>query len=192
VFRKKALQKMIPLLRHQRRDLEAANAELALAATLAEEPKRPFDSGKESRGYRSGQIIFISGVAALVLATVTVVWILCVAILRVKADFNRDVNWLASRLGWAPALLPVSSLALFLGFFPYARSIAAYSNRRDLEATYDSVYWGLLSFHPNYILDVWIRQMFWPLIWCAIVALVGAAFVQWAHWRAHTPQSGLE
>ena len=191
-IRKEALESTILLLRRTGRDSDATTAELALAATLADEPKPSFESSTGSRGYRSGQLIFLFGLALLIFATVAAVWLLCLTILRLKPNLSRRLNWLASHSAWAPALLPICSLSLLIAFFPYARSIGEFLNAQDFWTTYDGLARGYISFHPDLILDVWIDHMFWPLISCAALAILGAIYLRWAASRRQTPQSGLE
>jgi len=120
---------MTPLLRREGRDLEASVVESALAAVGTENPGKPglFKSRWQTPAFRSGQMVFISGLILVVFTITSALWLICVGLLRAKPDLSRPMNWLASYLGCAPALLSLSCLALFASFFPYSRSIAEYS-----------------------------------------------------------------
>jgi hypothetical protein len=190
-IRKEGLQKTVALLHRRGREVDAAGAEMALAAALADDPKPDFESGPGSRGYRSGQIIFISGLVLLLVAVVAALWVLWLAILRLKPNLSRRLNWLASHSAWAPALLPICALALLIAFFPYARSIGEFTNAKALWGAYEGMAFGLTSFHPNYILDIWIDHLFWPAISGASVALLGAAVLRWARWRRNPSNPDL-
>jgi tetratricopeptide (TPR) repeat protein len=182
-LRKEALQKKFALLRREHRDAEASDAEMALATTLNEEKKGRLEFTSEPVAYRSGQIILVSGVFALLLSILAAVWLISVVILRRWHNLSGRVNGIASRLGWSPAALSVSCLALFLSFLPYAKSIQDYSAPRELVATFNGIYLGFQSLRPNYILDVWIDHMFWPVIWCLAIVVVGIVVLAWTSWR---------
>jgi tetratricopeptide (TPR) repeat protein len=180
-MRKQAYGKIVSLLRRQGRNIEARNAETDLAAVTASEQTRSgFDSDPQSTGYRAGQMLLASTLLVILFAGTTLVWIACIASLRLKPTLSKDMNWIASRLGWAPLLLTISSLLLVVSFWPYARSIAEFTQLDELRTTYQGMFLGFLSLRLNYILDVWIDHMFWPLIWCAAIAILGAVYLRWA------------
>ena len=192
-FQEDAYQKMIPLLRREGRNLEARVVESALAAARAEEPKHGLPkAGLQSPAFRSGQMVFISGLILVVFTIAAALWLISVALLRAKPDLSRPMNWLASYLGCAPALLSLSCLALLASFFPYSGSIAEYSLGGQLYETYGSFFAGVSSLRLDPILDVWIDHMFWPLIWCAVILIFGAICLRYAAWRRHADQSGAE
>jgi len=193
-FQEDAYQKMIPLLRREGRGLEARVVESALAAVRAENPDKhgPPKAGLQSPAFRSGQMVFIAGLILAVFTIAAALWLICVALLRAKPDLSRPMNWLASCLGCAPALLSLSCLALLASFFPYSRSIAEYSAAGQLIGTYNAFFTGVGSLRLDPILDVWIDHMFWPLIWCAVILILGAICLRYAAWRRHTDQSGAE
>jgi tetratricopeptide (TPR) repeat protein len=185
LMRKQAYGKIVSLLRRQGRNIEARNAETDLAAVTASEQIRSgFDSDPQSTGYRSGQMLLVSALLLILFAGTTLVWIACLAPLRLKPTLSKDMNWIASRLGWAPLLLTISSLLLVVSFWPYARSIAEFTQLDELRTTYQGMFLGFLSLRLNYILDVWIDHMFWPLIWCAAIAILGAVYLRWAASRS--------
>jgi hypothetical protein len=193
-LRKDAYEKMIPLLRREGRHGEAAVVESALAAVRAEEfgGRKLFERLQRSPAYRSGQIILVCGLFLILFALAAALWFACVALLSVEPNLSRAMNWLGSHLGWAPVLLPLSSLCLFISFFPYSRSISEYSAAEDLFATFGSLYAGVGSLRLDPILDVWIDHMFWPLLWCAVMLLLGALCLRLIAWSRHTDQSGVE
>jgi hypothetical protein len=187
-------QKMAPLLRREGRNAEANAVESALAAARAEDPRSsiPAVPAQQSPAQRSGQMVMISGFFLLLCAAAAAVWLICVALLRTKPNLSRSMNWMASCLGWAPLLLPLSCLGLFLSFFPYSRSIAGYSSAGELIQTYDSLLAGVYILHLDPFLDIWIDHMFWPLIWCSAIMLLGAAYLSWMARQQCGQQSGLE
>jgi len=194
-FQEDAYQKMLPLLRREGRDLEARVVESALAAIRTENPDQHGlrKAGLQSPAFRSGQMVFISGLILVVFTISAALWLICVALLRAKPDLSRPMNWLASCLGCAPALLSLSCLALLTSFFPYSRSsIAEYSAASQLFETYGAFFAGVGSLRLDPILDVWIDHMFWPLIWCAAILVLGAVCLRYGAWRRHTGQSGVE
>lgn len=187
-----AYQKIAPLLRREGRNAEANAAESALAATRAEESRYRFLWSARQPAQRSGQMVMISGFFFLFCTVAAAVWLICVALLRTKPDLSRSMNWIASSLGWAPLLLPFSCLGLFLSFFPYSGSIAAYSVAGELFQAYDSFFAGVYSLRLDPFLDAWIDHMFWPLIWCSAIILLGAAYLSWTVRQQRRHQSGLE
>ena len=193
-FQEDAYKKMIPLLRREGRDLETSVVESALAAVRTENPDKHglFKARLQSPAFRSGQMVFIWGLILVVFTITAALWLICVALLRAKPDLSRPMNWLASYLGCAPALLSLSCLALLSSFFPYSRSIAEYSLGGQLYETYGSFFAGVSSLRLDPILDVWIDHMFWPLIWCAVILIFGAICLRYARWRRHTDPSGAE
>jgi hypothetical protein len=196
-FQEDAYQKMIPLLRRAGRDLETGVVESALAGVRAQMPNKhgPAKPGLPSPAFRSGQMVFLSGLILIAFTIAAAVWLVCIALLRAKPDLGRPVNWLASSLGFAPALLPLSCFALFLSFLPYARSIREYSaagQLYDTEGAFFPFFAGLTSLRLDPILDAWIDHMFWPLIWCAVILIFGAIGLRYAAWRGHSGPSGVE
>jgi hypothetical protein len=181
ILRKEALQSTIALLRRQGRATQAADAELALAATVNEEKKSRLEFTSEPIAYRSGQLILISAVLALLLAILVAAWLLCLAILRRWPNFRR-LDGVASRLGWAPFALSISCAALFVSFVPYAKSIRDYSTSREMIAAFNGIYEGFYGLQPEHIplLDGgWIDHLFWPVIWCLAIVLLGIVVLSW-------------
>jgi hypothetical protein len=181
LIRQEALQHTIALLHREHKDTDA-DAELALAATLNEEKKSRLEFTSEPIAFRSGQLILISALLALLLSVLTAAWLICVAILRPWPSLHR-LNGAASRLGWTPAALSICCLALFLSFLPYAKSIRDYSAPRQLVASFNGIYQGFHSLGPSYISDVWIDRLFWPVIWCLAIVVLGIVALSWASFR---------
>lgn len=178
-IRKQAYSKIAELLHRQGRNLEAAQADLALTATLAKNPKPAFIYGPYSPAFRAAQAISVSGLLVLLFSAIAAAWLICVAVLWAQPNFSQDINRLASRLGWSPLLLGISCLALCVGFLPYSASIARYSSREDLMSTFQPLWFGFWSLQPGYLTNIWIDHMFWPLIWCAAILLLGAILLRW-------------
>lgn len=92
---------------------------------------------------------------------------------------------LASVLCAAPVLLLLSSCALFLGSYPYARPIAQYASIEELQESFGPFFMGLYGF-PGLaaFTEIYLPRMLWPSIWCALFALVGACSL-WLLRRLH-------
>lgn len=194
-LREKAYQRMVPLLRREGRNNEARTLEAASAALQHQKPaSRLAADTLRSANYRSGQMLLISGLLGLVISAAAAIWLISILILRARPNFNNYMNWLATHLAWTTIALPVACLGVFLSFFPYSQSIAEYSNAEELAVTYASLLDGVGSLHPNFvpIIDFWTEHMFWPLIWCAAIALLGAVCLRYLNWRRETNRSGLE
>ncbi|HKW35700.1 MAG TPA: hypothetical protein VJN92_22015 [Candidatus Acidoferrum sp.] len=173
-YRRQAYEKMIPIVRSQGRAEQSSALESELAAQLEilSGKRRPFFVSY-AVGERSGHVVQLSGLCASLLFVATVVWLMALGALRWKPDLGLGLNRLASLLGAAPLLLLLSSLALFLGYYPYARSIAHYASTQDLQENFGPFFMGVYGF-PDFVGILYLPQMFWPTVWCAVVAIVGA------------------
>jgi hypothetical protein len=173
-YRKDAYQKMAPLLRQQGRTEQSADVEAALASLLEPAKRRPFLLSY-AVGERSGHIVQLSAVFLSLLSVATVAWLIALGALKWKPHLSSGLNRLASVLCLAPLLLLLSSLALFLGYYPYARSIGQYASMQELQESFGPFFMGVYGF-PDFgaFMEVYLPRMFWPSIWCALVALVGA------------------
>ena len=76
---------------------------------------------------------------------------------------------------------------LFLGYYPYARSIAEIHSYQELEYGYVPVLMGLYDLTP--LDEVWLSHMLWPSIWSAFVALVGLCLLWWVRHRERPDRS---
>lgn len=173
-YRKDAYQRMIPLLRSQGRAQQAAQLQSTLAILLEKRMKRlsflPYVVEE-----RSAHIFQLSAVFAILLFGATVAWLMALGALRWKPNLGLGLNRLASILCAAPLLLLLSSLALFLGYYPYARSITQYASVEELQKRYGPFFmsvWGFPDFGS--LMEVYLPRMFWPAVWCALVAIAGA------------------
>jgi len=168
--RKGAYQNMIPLLRSQGRTEQAAELESTLAALKETGVKRPSNVVEE----RSAHIVQLSGLSVYLLLVVTVAWLVALGTLRWTPNSMPGLDRLASILSVAPVLLLLSSLALFLGYYPYARSIAEYVSVEELQEGFGPFFMGVYGFPDLGAFTEVLPRMFWPSIWCALVAVVGA------------------
>jgi len=168
--RKDAYQNMIPLLRRQGRTEQAAELESTLAALKETGVKRPSNVVEE----RSAHIVQLSGLSVYLLLVVTVAWLVALGPLRWKPNSIPGLDRLASILSVAPVLLLLSSLALFVGYYPYARSIAEYVSVEELQEGFGPFFMGVYGFPDLGAFTEVLPRMFWPSIWCALVAVVGA------------------
>ena len=189
-YRKEAYEKMIPLLQRQGRGERAAELESTLAA-LAKTGKKRLSFGSSAVAERSAHIVQLSGLLACLLFVATVAWLLALVILKWRPALSVGLNRLASVLCAAPVLLLLSSLALFLGYYPYSRSIAQYASMQELQQGFGTFFMGVYGF-PDFgaFMAVYLPQMFWPTVWCAVVALVGAGLLLWL--RSRTRPDGAD
>jgi len=182
-YRNQSYEKMIPLLRSQGRGSEAAAVESYLAALLKADASRRtvYASSSGVVASRAALIVQLSGVLGVIFAFATVVWTLCLLALRSKPNLSSALNRFASALCAAPPLLLLSSAALFLAYYPYARPIAQYGSMHELLEGFGPFLMGVYNFVPigSIINEVWLQRMFWPSVWCAAVALAGASLLWW-------------
>ena len=176
-YRKDAYEKMAPLLRQQGRTQQSADVEAA-RASLLDPGKRLSFLVSYDVGERSGHIVQLSGLFLCLFFAATVAWLMALILLRWKPNLSAALNRLASVLSLAPALLLFSSLALFLGYYPYARHISQYASLQELEQGFRPFIMGVYSFPAlDAFTQIYLPRMFWPSVWCAVVALVGACSV---------------
>lgn len=181
-----AYKHLASLLRSKGRADKAIAVESALAALPRFDYafERPGFSSVEATARRSARVIVISGVFVGLLGTATVLWLIFVIALKSNTDFSLPLNRLASPLCFAPPALFLASIALFLGIYPYARSISQFHSYKELEYGYAPVWMGLYDVtRLGNVNDVWLSQMFWPTVWCAAVALLGAGLLWWMRHR---------
>jgi hypothetical protein len=177
--RRDAYKHILPLLRSMGRTYESAIVE-SILATIPSRYSQPASSSLEASARRSAQIVLISAALAAILGIATVLWLISVLALKWKADtgVSRLLNRLASSLGFAPPCLLLASVALFLAYYPYVQSIGDIHSSKELEYGYAPILMGLYNFTRfSPILNFWIARMFWPAIYCAAVALVGAGLL---------------
>jgi len=180
-LRQDAFEKILPLLRRQGRTLEAATVEASLTVLASNDPakKKWLSSAQETAAKRSAGVVVFSGLFVVVLGFATVVWLLAVLTLRWGSHRSRSLNRVASLLSFAPPLLPLSCSALLLGYFPFALSVSQFASPGELRENFGPFLmylYGFTSIGP--ISDVWITNMFWPLVWCAAIALAGAVVLK--------------
>lgn len=172
-YRKGAYQNMIPLLRSQGRTEQAAELESTLAALVETGMKRP-SSLPNVVEERSARIVQLSGLSVYLLLVVTVAWLIALGALRWRPNLSSALNRLASILCAAPVLLLLSSLALFLSYYPYARPIAQYVSVEELHEGFGPFFMGLYGFPDlGAFMEIYVPRMLWPSVWCALVVLVG-------------------
>jgi hypothetical protein len=181
MLRRDAYKHILPLLRSNGRAAEASAVESALAALPRfDYSVEPSYSSLEAMGNRSARVIVVSAALVALLGTATILWLIFVIALKWNADATRPLNRLASPLCFAPPALLLACIALSLGYYPYARSIAQFHSYKDLEYGYAPVLMGLYNVTRfGNLNDVWLSHMFWPTVWCAAVALVGAGLLWW-------------
>jgi hypothetical protein len=181
-IRRDAYNHILPLLRSKGRRDEGATVE-SILATIPSRYQSP-NASLEATANRSARVIVVSAVLVALLGTATILWLIFVIALKWNADATRPLNRPASPLCFAPPALLLASIALFLGYYPYARSIAQLHSYKDLEYGYAPVLMGLYNVTRfGNLNDVWLSHMFWPTVWCAAVALVGAGLLWWMRGR---------
>ena len=181
-----AYKHILALLRSKGRADEAGMVDSALSALprFDYSLERPGYPSVEATATRSAWVMVVSAVFVALLGAAAALWLVFVIVLKWKADLgvSRLLNRLASPLCFAPPSLLLASMALFLGFYPYARSIAQFHSYKELEYGYAPVLMGLYDVTRfGNLNDVWLLHMFWPTVWCALVALVGACVLAWVH-----------
>jgi hypothetical protein len=196
-LQKEACEKMVPLLRRKGRSGEAAAFETTLAALSAADPsnKRPyyfgFPSANRVAAARSAHIAAFSGFSVMLIGIAAAVWLISVITLKWKPDLNRALNRITSVLCLAPPLLLLGCLALFLSYYPYARSIGQFASGPELHEAFGPFFVNLYQF-PNFdnFADIWFNRMFWPSVWCAGIALAGAILLSWVARRTRPDRPG--
>lgn len=187
-YRRDAYQKMIPLLRNQGHTEQAAQLQSTLAALLETRGKRSSflaDVVEE----RSAHIVQLAAVFGMLLFAATVAWLMALGVLRWKPNLGLGLNRLASIFCVAPVLLLLSSLALLLGYYPYARPIAQYVSSQELEESFGPFFMGVWGFPDlGAFMEVYLPRMFWPTVCCALVALAGACSL-WLMRRLRRPDA---
>ena len=182
---------LVPLLRKSGRTDEATAFESALAAL----PRFKYSferlgyASVEATARRSARVIVVSAVFVALLGTATVLWLIFIVALKWKlhvGPLSQLLNRLASPLCFAPSALLLASITLFVGFYPYARSISQFHSYKELEYGYAPVWEGLYDVTRfGNLYDVWLTHMFWPTVWCAAVAFAGAGVLWWVRSRPH-------
>lgn len=171
-YRKEAYEKMVPLLRSQGHPEQAAQ----LQSTLASLSETRSTFLPNVVGERSAHVVQLSAVFVMLLFAATAAWLTALSVLRWKPNGGFGLNRLASVLCAAPVLLLLSSLGLFLGYYPYSRPIAQYASIQELQQSFGPFFMGVYGFpYFGALLEIYLPRMFWPTVWCALVALVGAS-----------------
>ena len=175
-YRRQAYEKMIRLLRNQGRKEQSSALESELAAQLeilsGKKRLRFLSSAVEER---SAHIVQLSGLFVSLLGLATVAWLVALGASNWKPNLSLGLNRLASILGAAPLLLLLSSLALLMGYYPYARHITQYASLQQLQEGFGPFFMGLYGFPDlGAFAEIYLPRMFWPTVWCAFVAIVGA------------------
>ena len=191
-LRENAYKRLIPLLRREGRAGEAAAVEAALSVLPALDPKdwRHNKALKASAG-RSARIVGLAAFFLLVSGTATAVWLISAIALRWRPDMSRGLNRAASVLCFAPPLLFFASFTLFVAYYPYAQPIGQFSSQGEFSRAYEPFFADLRNLMDFGITnDVGLARMFWPSIWCAAVALAGAALLHWVAHRERPDRTG--
>ena len=191
-YREEAYKRMISLLHRKGRLAEAAAIEAALSSLPTVVRKSPlFRETLEASAVRSARIVETAVFLLVVLGTATAVWLISVAPLRWKPAFSHGLNRLSSVLCFAPPLLFLSGLTLFVAYYPYAQPIGELASQEELLRGYAPFFMNLYDFVNLRIMsDVWLARMFWPSVWCAAVALAGAALLHWVARRERPDHTG--
>ena len=190
-LRRDAYKHILPLLRSKGRSAEAAIVE-SILATIPSRYSDPASPSLEASARRSAQIVVISAALAAIFGVGTVLWFISVVALKWKADMgvSQLLNRIASRLCFAPPALLLASVAVFLGYYPYVRSLREIHSYKDLEYAYFPIQMAFYNAtHFRSTADVWLAHMFWPVVWCAAVAFLGAGMLWWMRHRPRPDNS---
>lgn len=181
-YRIDAYRKMALLVGRQGRTERSVELERTSAA-LSETP--PFSMPNRVVEERSAHLVQLSALLASLLFVATVAWLIALGALRWRPNLSSALDRLASILCAAPVLLLLSSWALFLGYYPYARPLAQYASVQELQESFGPFFMGLYGFPGlGAFTEIYLPRMLRPSIWCALVALVGACSL-WLLRRLH-------
>jgi hypothetical protein len=137
-------------------------------------------------------MVKLAGLAFFILGAAALVWLLSSFLLRWRPSLSRALNRVATALGFAPPALLFAGLLLLVAYYPYAQHISQIASEEETIRTYGPFFMNLFFFlHFNVIADVWIARMFWPAIWCAVVALAGALLLWWVARRQRPDNTGV-
>lgn len=183
-----AYARLLPLLASKGRTAEAKAIEsaLALLPRFDYNVRGPAAAFLEATARRSARLILVSAVFVAVLGFLTALWLASLMALRCQLNsdtLSRGFDRLASALSFAPPALLVASMAVFLGYYPYARSIGEMHSYQELEHGYVPVLAGLYHVTSFGLNEVLVSHMFWPSIWSAFVALFGLCLLWWVRHR---------
>lgn len=185
-FREDAYKRILPVLRRAGRTSEAAAVEAALATLSSQDPrkKRLSITAVQASAARSARVVVLSALFVLVFGIASALWLISVLALKWKAGLSRSLNRFAAVLSFTPAGLLLASFTLFVAHYPYALSLGQFASAEDLTAVYGPFFMGLYnSTGIGGLDDIWLTRMFWPTIWCAVIALVGACLLWWVRSR---------
>ena len=122
----------------------------------------------------------ISGVLVIVLGVSAMLWLTFIVALKWKAKRSRVLNPLASRLWFAPPALLLASVVFFLGYYPFARSLDQIHSSEELDHGYGPFLASVYSVATTRTsVDIWVARMFWPTVWCLVVAVIGWITLRW-------------
>ena len=181
-LREDAYQRMLPLLRREGRAAEAAALEAALSVLPALDPAKQWrhKTALEAAAGRSARIVAVAGFFLFVFGSATAVWMISAVWLRRRPNRSRGLNRVASALSFAPVVLFLAGLTLLVAYYPYARPIGQFASQKELNREYEPFFVNLYNFMSfGLTTDVWLARMFWPAVWCAVVAFGGALLL----WR---------
>jgi len=193
MLRRDAYKRMIPLLRREGRDGEATAVEAALSAlpTFGPDTMRRREA-LEASARRSARVVQVAGLSFIAFGTATIVWLLSAMALRWRPSLSRGLNRAASALSFAPPALFFAGLLLLVAYYPFAQPIGQFASQEELIRGYAPFFATLFNFLGfGGVTDVWIARMFWPAIWCAVVALAGALSLWWIAHRQRPDDTGV-
>jgi hypothetical protein len=191
-LRENAYKRLISLLRREGRAEEAAAVEVMLSALPALDPRDwRHNKALEASAGRSARIVGLAAFFLLVSGTATAVWLISAIALRWRPNMSRGLNRAASVLCFAPPLLFFAGFTLLVAYYPYAQPIGQFSSQEELTRAYEPFFADLRNLMDFGITnDVGLARMFWPSIWCAAVALAGAALLHWVARRERPDHTG--
>ncbi len=193
-LRKNAYSQIIPLLQRKGHVEEAAAIQAALSALPVFDPDNDWRYNKafEVTAGRSARIVQFTGFSLIIFGSATVLWLISVIVLRWKRNLSRGLNRVASVLCFAPPFLFISAFTFLVAYYPYAQPIGKFGSQEELISgyvlfltnIYDLINFGLIT-------DVWLTHMFWPVVWCAAIALAGALLLWWVGRRDQPDRTGV-
>jgi tetratricopeptide (TPR) repeat protein len=180
-FLRAAYQKMVPLLRSRGRSGEASLVEAQMGSLAPlDAPFWPFGSSTEVTAKRSAQVVSLAAPFVVLLSALTAVWLVSLFILKWNPRLSQELNRLVSLLNFAPPLLLLASFTMFIGYFPYARPIGTFTSKSELIQSNGLFFLNLSQIIAiDSVSEAWLDGMFWPCIWCAVVAIAGVIVLRW-------------
>lgn len=190
---KRAYGRIIRVLRREGRLAEATAVEATVTALPDKGSlSRQFPLRSEGSAARSARIVSVSAFCLVIFGIATGFWLLSVPVLKWRPTISSGLNRMASILCFAPPALLLAAFTLSVSYYPYAQSIARFASEKELMDAYAPFLFNVMHVtNLGDITEIWLPRMFWPLIWCAGIALAGALLLRWVAHRERPDRPGV-